>query len=93
VTADLPEATIAVRLQPRAARDGLVGLRDGVLVARVSAPPVDGRANRALCRLVADRAGVPPSNVSVVRGERSRDKVLRVVGIGEAALAAALSRP
>jgi uncharacterized protein len=82
-----------VRLQPRAARDGLMGLRDGVLVARVSAPPVDGRANRALCRLIADRAGVPPSNVTVVRGERSRDKVLRVVGIDPAALADALSRP
>ena len=68
-------------------------MRDGVLVARVSAPPVDGRANRAICRLVADRVGVPPSNVTVVRGERSRDKVLRVVGVDPAALADALSRP
>jgi uncharacterized protein YggU (UPF0235/DUF167 family) len=82
-----------VRLQPRAARDGLMGLRDGVLVARVSAPPLDGRANRALCRLVADRAGVPPSNVTVLRGERSRDKVLGVVGVDPAALAEALNRP
>lgn len=81
-----------MRLQPRAARDCLIGMRDGVLVARVSAPPLDGRANRALCRLVADRAGVPPSNVTVVRGERSRDKVLRVIGVDPAALAEALSR-
>jgi uncharacterized protein (TIGR00251 family) len=82
-----------VRLQPRAARDGLMGLRDGVLVARVTAPPVDGRANRAVCRLVADRAGVPTSNVTVIRGERSRDKVLRVVGVDPAALVEALNRP
>lgn len=82
-----------MRLQPRAARDGLIGVRDGVLVARVSAPPVDGRANRALCRLVADRAGVPLSNVTVVRGARSRDKVLRVVGVDAAGLAQAVSRP
>jgi uncharacterized protein (TIGR00251 family) len=91
--AGVPEARLAVRLQPRAARDGLVGVRDGVLVARVSAPPLDGRANRALCRLVAEQAGVPPTNVTVIRGERSRDKVLRIVGVDGDSLAAALSRP
>lgn len=82
------DATISVRLQPRSSREEIVGLRDGVLVVRVSAPPVDGRANDALCRLVAKRAGVGPSRVSVVRGERSRDKVVRVEGIDPPALAA-----
>jgi uncharacterized protein (TIGR00251 family) len=84
-------ARIAVRLQPRASRDEIVGLRNGVLVVRVTAPPVDGRANIALCKLVARRAGVGASRVSVVRGERSRDKLLQVDGIEPAALAAALT--
>jgi uncharacterized protein (TIGR00251 family) len=84
------EARIAVRLQPRAARDEIVGLRDGVLVVRVTAPPIDGRANRALCKLVAQRAGVAASRVSVVRGERSRDKLVAVEGVEPEALAAAL---
>jgi uncharacterized protein len=75
------EATIPVRLRTRARAQALIGIRDGVLEARVSAPPVEGRANKALCRLIAKRAGVPPSRVSVVRGERSRDKVVRVEGI------------
>jgi uncharacterized protein (TIGR00251 family) len=80
------DAQIMVRLQARARRDELVGIRDGVLRARVSAPPVDGRANRALCRLIARRAGVAPSKVTIVRGGRSRDKLIRVEGIDPAAL-------
>ena len=84
-------ARIAVRLQPRASRDEIVGLRDGTLVVRVSAPPVDGRANSALCRLIARRAGVAASRVSVVRGERSRDKLVEVEGVDAEALAAALA--
>lgn len=84
------DVDVAVRLQPRAGRDEIVGLRDGVLVVRVGAPPVDGRANEALCKLIARRAGVAPTRVSVVRGARSRDKLVRVEGIEPAALAAAL---
>ncbi|HMI80543.1 MAG TPA: DUF167 domain-containing protein [Solirubrobacterales bacterium] len=76
-------ARIEVRLRPRGHRDELIGMDDGVLQARVSAPPVDGKANRALCRLVAKAAGVAPSRVSIVRGEKSRDKTLLVEGIDE----------
>lgn len=79
----MPEARIEVRLRPRGHADELLGLVDGVLQARVSAPPVDGKANKALCRLVAKQAKVAPSRVSVVRGEKSRQKVLLVEGIEE----------
>jgi len=64
-----------------------------VLVARVAAPPVDGKANIALCKLLAGAAGVPPSRVSVVRGQTSRDKTVRFAGIDAAALYVALGRP
>ena len=70
-----------VRLQPRARRDEIVGERAGAVVIRVTAPPVDGRANAALCRLVAERVGVAPSRVSVTRGHGARDKVVRVDGV------------
>jgi uncharacterized protein YggU (UPF0235/DUF167 family) len=83
----MPDAQITVRLRPRAGADELVELRDGVLIARVSAAPVDGRANRALCRLIAARVGVATSRVSIVRGERSREKVIRVEGVEPAELA------
>lgn len=61
-------------------------MRDGVLQARVTAPPVDGKANKALCKLIAKRLGVAPSKVSVVRGEKSRDKLVRIEGVDSAAL-------
>ena len=70
-------------LQPRARRDEVVGERAGAVVIRVTAPPVDGKANAALCAFVARAAGVPPSRVSVVRGQTSRDKVVRVEDVSE----------
>jgi uncharacterized protein (TIGR00251 family) len=81
---------LRVRLQPRARRDEVVGERAGAVVIRVSAPPVDGKANAALCAFVARAAGVAPSRVSVVRGHSSRDKLVRVEGVEELALRSAL---
>lgn len=82
--------TLSVRVQPRARRDEIATVRDGVLVVRVSAPALEGRANRALCRLLANRLGVSPSRVSIVRGEHARDKLVRIEDFDQAALDAAL---
>ncbi|MFT3865906.1 MAG: DUF167 domain-containing protein [Solirubrobacterales bacterium] len=84
-------ARIAVRLRPGGRGDELLGVEDGTLRARVSAPPVDGRANRALCKLIAARLGVPPSRVSVVRGAKSRDKLVAVEGLDPDELARRLA--
>ncbi len=86
----MAEARIEVRLQPRSSRDELTGMRDGVLQARVCAAPVDGEANQALCRMIASRAGVAPSRVEVIRGQRSRVKLVRVAGLEPQALLEAL---
>lgn len=83
-------AQIAVRLTPRGHRDELIGVEDGVLHARVSAPPVDGKANAALRKLLAKRLGIGPSKVTVVRGQKSRDKLVEVEGMDEATLLGAL---
>jgi uncharacterized protein (TIGR00251 family) len=87
-----PHAHIRVRLTPRAARAHIAAGPDGRYAVRVTAPPVGGRANEALRKLIADRAGVAPSRVSVVRGEKSRDKVIRVEGLDEVALRDRLAR-
>jgi uncharacterized protein len=84
------ECEIAVRLQPRARANEIVGERDGVLVVRVTAPPAEGRANEALCRLIAKRARVGARRVSIVRGAGAREKVVRVEGVDAGALRAAL---
>jgi uncharacterized protein YggU (UPF0235/DUF167 family) len=65
-----------IRVIPRAKRNEVGGRRDGRLVVRVTAAPVDDQANAAVRRLVADFLGVPPSRVAIVGGWRSRDKVL-----------------
>jgi hypothetical protein len=83
-------ARLDVRVQPRARRDEVAGERAGRVVIRVSAPPADGRANAAVCKVVAEAVGVPPSAVAVVRGHASRDKTLEVAGVDAAALRAAL---
>ena len=83
-------ATVRVRVQPRAARDEIVGVRDGTLVVRLTAPPVEGRANQALCRLLARRLGVAPSRVAVVRGAKGRNKMVAVEGMTGAEVARAL---
>jgi uncharacterized protein len=61
-----------------------------VLVVRVTAPATQGRANDALCRLIAKRARIGARSVSVVRGGRARQKVVRVEGLGERDLRRAL---
>jgi uncharacterized protein (TIGR00251 family) len=82
------DATLRVRVQPRASRDGIVGFRpDGVLAVRVAAAPVDGEANAAVGALLAEALGVRKSAVSIVRGERGRDKVVRVSGLTAAEIA------
>jgi uncharacterized protein (TIGR00251 family) len=73
---------IAVRLQPRARSNEIVGERAGTLLVRVSAPPANGLANEALCRLIAKRARVGVRRVSIVRGAGTREKVVRVEGVG-----------
>jgi uncharacterized protein len=73
---------IQLRVQPRAGADGVVGEREGVIVIRLKAPPVDGQANAALQRFVARQLGVPPRDVELVRGAMGRQKWIRVQGLG-----------
>jgi uncharacterized protein len=81
---------LEVRLQPRARANQIVGERGGVVSARVTAPPLEGRANEALRRLIARAVGVSVSRVQIVSGERGRHKLVRVEGFGAERLRAAL---
>jgi uncharacterized protein len=76
------DGLLRVRVQPRASRAAVAGWReDGTLTVRVTAPPVEGRANAAVGALLAAALGVPASAVRVVHGERGRDKLVRVTGL------------
>jgi uncharacterized protein YggU (UPF0235/DUF167 family) len=75
------DVRFAVRLMPRGGADRVDGVVDGVLRARVSAPAVDGAANNALIRLLADDLGVAKHDVRIVAGASSRQKLVVVDGI------------
>jgi uncharacterized protein (TIGR00251 family) len=80
--------SLAVRVQPRARRDEIVGEWQGGLKIRLTAPPVDDRANEALRRLLAVRLNVPLSAVRIAAGERSRTKRVEVRGVSVVAVCA-----
>ena len=70
-----------VRVQPRASRDAIEGEWQGALKIRLTAPPVDDRANDACRRLLADHLNIPLSAVRILSGERSRTKRIEVRGV------------
>ena len=73
--------TFAVRVVPRASKDEIVGIHGDALKIRVTAPPVEGRANEALIAFLAKRLGVRKSQVEIVAGATSRRKMIRVIGL------------
>jgi uncharacterized protein len=87
---DGDSVTIAIRVKPRASSARIEGQRAGRLLVAVTAPPLEGRANDAVRKLVAKALGIAPSRVTVAGGERSRDKLLRVEGMRRDDVAALL---
>lgn len=73
--------TFAVKLQPRAKRSAVLGEIGEALKVAIAAPPVDGRANQACIEFFADLLDVRRSAVTIVSGQSSRNKVVRVTGI------------
>lgn len=76
--------SLDVKVTPRASRDEIVGVRDGVLAVRVTAPPVADAANRAVIKLIAKRAGVARGRVTIASGRRSRSKRVQIDAGSEA---------
>ena len=73
--------TFAVKVQPRAKRNAILGKMGEVLKLALTAPPVDGRANDACVEFFANLLKVPRSSVTIASGEHSRNKVIRVAGM------------
>ncbi len=78
--------TFEVRVAPRASRNAIIGVHEGSLKVALTAPPVDGAANDALRKLIAKALGVPKSDIDIMRGERARNKTLRIRGVSAEAL-------
>jgi uncharacterized protein len=84
---------IAVWIHPRSHRNVVEGMRNDAVLIRLTAPPVNGAANRALVTFVAQHLGVRASEVALVRGERSRRKRIAVEGLPAATLRCRLLDP
>jgi len=76
--------SFAVRVSPRASRNAIEGEHQGALKVRVTAPPVDDRANDAVLSLLAERLNVPISAVRIVSGEKSKTKRIEIAGVTRA---------
>lgn len=81
---------ISVRVQPRASSEDIAGIVDRALKVRIAAPPVEGRANRALQALLARRLRIPKRDVEIISGEASRLKRVRLHGVTPADLSSAI---
>lgn len=73
---------LALRVQPRASSNAILGLHGECIRIRLTAPPVDGAANDALVSFLAERLGVAAAAVGLVRGQGGRNKVVEVTGLG-----------
>ena len=81
ITAVASGVIIDVRVIPRAARSGIAGIRDDALLVKLNAPPVEGAANAELIDVIAAALDVPKRSVTIVAGDRSRQKRVRIDGV------------
>jgi uncharacterized protein (TIGR00251 family) len=74
--------SLNVRVQPRASSNGIAAMPDGSIKVRLTAPPVDGAANEALVRFLAEIFAVGRSQVEILAGQTGRQKIVRISGAG-----------
>ena len=84
-------AELDVRVVPRAGRTAVAGMRGGALLVRLAAAPVDGAANEALIAFLAELLERPKRDITIISGQKSRDKRVRVVGASARDLESKLS--
>lgn len=82
--------TFRVRIQPKSRRNEITGLHGDALKIRLTAPPIEGKANQALRKFLAKQLGVPPSSVQILTGHTSRQKRVRVANVSAKAIHALL---
>lgn len=87
-----PSCTLAIKAIPNAPRSEVVGWLGEALKIKIHAPPVEGKANNALCEFLADTLGLPRRAVTVVRGDTSRQKIVRIDGLSLSSLQARFPR-
>jgi hypothetical protein len=80
----MSDTLLKLHVTPRGSKNEIIGWRDDVICIKITAPPVDGAANSAIIKFIADALGVRKSQVKLVSGEKSREKVLKIIGVTQA---------
>jgi uncharacterized protein (TIGR00251 family) len=83
-------ASFRVHVQPKSSREGIVGEADGILKLRVTAPPVEGRANEACLRLLAGALDLPISRLRIASGQHARLKTIQIAAVSAQTIRAKL---
>jgi uncharacterized protein (TIGR00251 family) len=89
----VPITTLTIRVITRAKKNEISGeLQDGTVKVRLTAPPVKGKANQALVKLLAEKLEIPASNIKIISGEKRRRKVLQIEGMNQKMARSAIRR-
>ena len=75
---------LPVRIQPRASKDEIVGEYKGALKIKLTSPPVEGEANRRCIEFLSKRFKIAKSNLEIIKGEKSKDKLIKIIGLKRA---------
>jgi uncharacterized protein (TIGR00251 family) len=89
---DTPQTTLSIRVLPRSSRDEIVGRQDDIYKIKLTAPAIEGKANKALLKFLARWLGLPKTDIEIISGERSRTKSIRIHGLAPEEVEALLLR-
>jgi uncharacterized protein (TIGR00251 family) len=73
--------SIKIKVEPRSSKSGIVGLYGDALKVKLTSPPVEGKANKELVEVLAKECGIRKSDVEIVSGKSSKNKLVRIAGI------------
>ena len=88
-----PQTTLDIRVLPRSSRNEIVGKQDDIYRIKLTAPAIEGKANKALISLLTKRLGLPKAKIQIISGERSRTKSIRIQGLPSDEVEALLIQP
>jgi uncharacterized protein (TIGR00251 family) len=77
----MDKTLLRVRINPRSSHSRITGWQDGVLSIKLTAPPVEGAANKAAIEFLADQLGIKKSQITLVSGQTARDKTFEIAGL------------
>ena len=76
-----PQTTLDIRVLPRSSRNEIVEKQGNIYRIKLTAPAIEGKANKALITLLSKRLGLPKTKIQIISGERSRTKSIRIHGL------------